>query len=61
MKRLQITVSDKTAELIERCVDDIRQELDDECAVVRTGYAIGVILDRYYQERDIKESEDEKQ
>ena len=50
MPRMQITVSEKVNRLIERAVEDIKKEHDG--LVVRTGYAIGEILKRYYETLD---------
>jgi hypothetical protein len=63
MKRLQLTVSDATNDLIERAVLDLKRELSQEPGqevglVLRKGFVIGEILRRYYEIIDNKEMEE---
>lgn len=54
LPRYQITVSKKVDELIDRAVKELQNELG-EGVIVRKGYAIGEILQRYYDVIDEKE------
>ena len=47
MPRFQITVSKNADELINRAVKELQEELG-EGVIVRKGYAIGEILQRYF-------------